>query len=79
MGVVWVRIRRARRVDRTRAVAQCRPRGEMRESDEVRTIRAGVALMAMALSGCAAAVVTGGAIVADEVVEQVQGGGDGLF
>jgi hypothetical protein len=45
----------------------------------VRTIRIGVALMAMALSGCAAAVVTGGAIVADEVVEQVQGGGDGLF
>ncbi len=38
-----------------------------------------VALMAMALSGCAVAVVTGGAIVADEVVEQVEGGGDGLF
>jgi hypothetical protein len=33
----------------------------------------------MALSGCAVAVVTGGAIVADEVVEQVEGGGDGLF
>ena len=38
-----------------------------------------VALMAMTLSGCAVAVVTGGAIVADELVEQVQGGGDGLF
>jgi hypothetical protein len=38
-----------------------------------------VVLMAMALSGCAVAVVTGGAIVADEVVEQVEGGGDGLF
>jgi hypothetical protein len=33
----------------------------------------------MTLPGCAVAVVTGGAIVADEVVEQVEGGGDGLF
>ena len=38
-----------------------------------------LALMVMALSGCAVAVVTGGAIVADEVIEQVEGGGDGLF
>lgn len=37
------------------------------------------AIAAMAMSGCAAAVLTGGAIVADEVVEQVNGGGDGLF
>ena len=45
----------------------------------MRAFRAGVVLMTMALSGCAVAVVTGGAIVADEVVEQVEGGGDGLF
>jgi hypothetical protein len=37
------------------------------------------AIAASVLSACAVAVVTGGAIVADEVVEQVQGGGDGLF
>ena len=37
------------------------------------------AAAALALPGCAAAVVTGGAIVADEVIEQVEGGGDGLF
>jgi hypothetical protein len=45
----------------------------------VRVFGLGVALMAMALSGCAVAVVTGGAIVADELIEQVEGGGDGLF
>lgn len=45
----------------------------------VRAFGMSVALMAMALSGCAVAVVTGGAIVADELVEQVEGGGDGLF
>jgi hypothetical protein len=45
----------------------------------VRAFGLSVALMAMALSGCAVAVVTGGAIVADEVIEQVEGGGDGLF
>ena len=37
------------------------------------------AIAVSALSACAVAVVTGGAIVADEIVEQVQGGGDGLF
>jgi hypothetical protein len=30
-------------------------------------------------ASCVVAVVTGGAIVADEVIEQVEGGGDGLF
>jgi hypothetical protein len=41
--------------------------------------RAGRGADGVALSGCALAVVTGGAIVADEVIEQVEGGGDGLF
>jgi hypothetical protein len=45
----------------------------------VRVIGLSMVLMAMALPGCAVAVVTGGAIVADEVIEQVDGGGDGLF
>jgi hypothetical protein len=49
------------------------------QGTRVRVFGLGVALMAMALSGCAVAVVTGGAIVADEVIEQVEGGGDGLF
>lgn len=53
--------------------------GREAEGRRFRAFGLSVALMAMALSGCAVAVVTGGAIVADEVVEQVEGGGDGLF
>jgi hypothetical protein len=44
----------------------------------VRVQRMAAVLPVMALPGCAVAVVTGGAIVADEVVGQVEGGGDGL-
>ena len=55
------------------------PRGREAEGTGVRVFGLSMALMTMALSGCAVAVVTGGAIVADEVVEQVEGGGDGLF
>lgn len=54
-------------------------RGALRERDAVRGLRMVAVLAVMALPGCAAAVVTGGAIVADEVIEQVEGGGDGLF
>lgn len=45
----------------------------------MRVLRMAAVLAVMALPGCAVAVVTGGAIVADEVIEQVDGGGDGLF
>ena len=55
------------------------PRGCEPEGIRLRVFGLSMALMAMALSGCAVAVVTGGAIVADEVIEQVEGGGDGLF
>ena len=54
-------------------------RGREAEARGLRIIGLGVALMAMALSGCAVAVVTGGAIVADELVEPGEGGGEGLF
>lgn len=61
------------------ARARLRPGGRFRERDKVRGLRTAVMIAALALPGCAAAVVTGGAIVADEVIEQVEGGGDGLF
>lgn len=62
----------------TRRALVC-SRGREAKGTRLRVFGLVVALMTLALSGCAVAVVTGGAIVADEVVEQVEGGGDGLF